>query len=487
MSTLDASTLEANPLASAAPIVLAAYQCAPGQGSVSQIGWEWYHRLARRRPVLLVTHVRNREHIEASADKPPHADILYIDSEWFAGPLFRLARKLFPRSEHGVFLVASIDFFLFDWLALQALRRRLRVAKRPSLVHVVTPVTLAAPSALHRLGLPLIRGPLNCGLESPKGFDRQLRDESTWVIRLRALPRLLDGLIGATRHAKLLLTATRATRRALPPRHRAKTRMMLENGVALEHFPAAPWPPASGEAEAPLRVLFVGRMIALKGVDMLLEAVARLQHRGIPVELICVGDGPARDDWTRLTRELSLTGRVRFSGALAREEVQREMAACHVFCLPSVRESGGAVLLEAMATARPVLALDHGGPAELVDDEVGRLIPLQSVAQVISDLERTLAEVAAAPDTWTERGQRGRARVERLYAWESKLDAAEALYDQFGLSSRPARVGSVDDAASNGRVEGFGDRQPGDPCRHLAAADVTTTHRDRTQGSSRSS
>jgi len=439
-----------NPIASIAPVILAAYQCAPGQGSVSQLGWEWYHRLARRRPLLLVTHVRNREHIEASAERPEHADILYIDTEWFAGPLFRLARRLFPRSEHGVFLIASLDFFLFDWLALRALRRCLRAGKRPSLVHVVTPVTLAAPSALHRLGLPLLRGPLNCGLHSPAGFDRQLRDESPWVIRLRQLPRLLDGMIGATRNASMLLTATRATRLDVPRRHRGKTRMMLENGIALEHFSAAPWPTAPSQAE-PLRVLFVGRMIALKGVDLLLEAVARLKRRGILVELTLVGDGPARHDWERLNRSLNLGDAVRFTGTLTREDVHRAMRACHVFCLPSVRESGGAVLLEAMATARPVIALDHGGPAELIDDAVGRAIPLQDPAQVLSDLERTLAEVVTDSAAWSERGIRGRARIERRYTWEQKITAAEVLYEQLGRDGRTADIGLV--AAATGTAE----------------------------------
>lgn len=412
-----------------APIIIAAYQCAPGQGSVSQIGWEWYHRMARRRPVTLVTHVRNRQHIEAAAQRPPDAQILYIDTEWFAGPLFRLARKLFPRSEHGVFVIASLDFFLFDWLALRALRRQRRAGTPMALVHVVTPVTLAAPSALHRLGLPLVRGPLNCGLESPKGFNHQLRDENRWVIRLRELPKLLDSVIGATRNAAILLTATQATLMSVAQRHRSKTLRMLENGIDLEHFPATPWPPAPDNSQ-PLRILFVGRMIALKGVDMLLEAVCRLKQRGMPVYLTLIGDGPARENWEQLTAALRLTDNVRFTGALGREDVQREMSACHVFCLPSVRESGGAVLLEAMASARPVIALSHGGPAELVDDEVGRAIAVQDPAQVIADLACTLTEVVAEPAAWAGRGMRGRTRVEYFYDWEQKISAAEVIYQE---------------------------------------------------------
>ena len=65
-----------------------------------------------------------------------------------------------------------------------------------------------------------------------------------------------------------------------------------------------------------------------------------------------------------------------FHGAQPLDAVARFMQACHVFCLPSVRESGGAVLLEAMASARPVIALDFGGAGELVDEYVGALLPM---------------------------------------------------------------------------------------------------------------
>src|SRR5215470_7117363 len=84
-------------------VLLAAYQCGPGMGSVSQIGWEWYSRLAARAPTTLVTHVRNRAAL-STATLPSQAKIVYIDTEWFAGPLYRMTAKIFPNSEHSVFL-----------------------------------------------------------------------------------------------------------------------------------------------------------------------------------------------------------------------------------------------------------------------------------------------------------------------------------------------------------------------------------------------
>ena len=66
-------------------ILLSAYQCGPGMGSVSQIGWEWYSRMSRLASITLVTHVRNRECLEAAGAPLPGTEIIYIDTEWFAG------------------------------------------------------------------------------------------------------------------------------------------------------------------------------------------------------------------------------------------------------------------------------------------------------------------------------------------------------------------------------------------------------------------
>lgn len=422
-ATSTATDSPANPHA---PLLMAAYQCGPGMGSVSQIGWEWFIRTAHRRPVTLVTHARNRAAMEAAGPLPPQAEVIYIDTEWFAGPLYRLARRLFPHSEHGVFLVASLDYFVFDALALRTLRR-LQPQRQWSALHIVTPVTLAAPSRLHKLGLPVVWGPLNCGLHSPPGFEELLRHERPWLIRLRELPRLLDGLMGSTRHTRVLLTATRATRAAVATRHQSRCHTMLENGVDLTRFTPTPWP-TPPHATQPLKVLFVGRMIALKGVTMLLNAVAQLQRQGQPVELTLVGDGPEKANWMAHAQALGIAGRTRFTGALSLEAVAREMQACHVFCLPSVRESGGAVLLEAMACGRPVIAVAHGGPAEIVDHEVGRALAATDADDVTDQLTHALADVARQPDTWAAKGRAGRLRVEAHHDWEQKITAAQAVY-----------------------------------------------------------
>jgi glycosyltransferase involved in cell wall biosynthesis len=410
-------------------ILLVAYQCGAGMGSVSQIGWEWYSRLATDCDVTLVTHVRNRDALERSGAPHSGSSVIYVDTEWFAGPLYRLAKRIFRRSEHSVFLLSSLDYFVFDWTAFRRLRSMLRSGARWDIVHRVTPVTLAAPTWLGRLGLPMVIGPLNSGLKDPAGFGKIMRQESTWLVRLRGISRVLDVLIGSSRRAARILTASKATLAGVPESHRARCTPMIENGVDLQRYSPTDWPdaPRSG---APLRVLFVGRLIPVKALHILIDAVASLHSQGVDVALTVVGDGPMRAEWERLSFERGIAHVTEFAGSLPSSEVARHMQRCHVFCLPSVRESGGAVLLEAMASARPVIAMNYGGPAELVDETVGRLIDMTNPEQASRHIAACLADVIGNPLAWQRRGLAGRRRVETQHSWPAKLVAANRIYTE---------------------------------------------------------
>jgi glycosyltransferase involved in cell wall biosynthesis len=402
-------------------VLLSAYQCGPGMGSVSQIGWEWYSRLSRLASVTLVTHVRNRTCLEAAGAPLPGTEIVYIDTEWFAGFVYRAASRLFPRSEHAVFLLSSADFYLFDAVALRQLSKR---RAEWDLIHAVTPVSPVAATRLHRLGIPLIVGPWNGGLASPRTFPDLMAQDSSWVYPVRRLGRFLDLLLGCTRKASLILSATRSTDQALPKD--ARTLRMLENGVDLERFQPSTWEAVPSPTN-PLRVIFVGRLLPFKGVALLLEAISRVRT-DVPVSLTVVGDGPLRAELERRTQELQLGEIVAFLGTLTMAEVAEQMRSAHVFCLPSIRESGGAVLLEAAASGLPIIAVNYGGPAEIVDEEVGHLVSADGPEELIAGLVETFRNISQDPEPWRQRGQKGRQRAEREYGWEARMRSAMAIY-----------------------------------------------------------
>jgi glycosyltransferase involved in cell wall biosynthesis len=389
--------------------------------------------LSRRVPVTLATHVRNRAALEQAGAPLAGSQVIYIDTEWFAGPVYRIASWIFPRSQHAVFLLSSVDFYVYDRQLLRTLRRRPHPGGE--LVHVVTPVSPMAASVMHRLGLPVVMGPWNGGLATPAAFADLMREDSAWFYRIRKLGRLLDGLTGSTRHAGMILTATRSTDECLPAGSRGRVVRMLENGVDLDRFVPAPWPALPG-LDQPLRVLFAGRLVPFKGVPLLLEAVARIRCE-FPMEVSILGDGPVAGDCRLQAQALGLDGIVRFLGQQPLSEVPEQMRAAHVFCLPSVRESGGAVLLEAMACARPVIAVGYGGPAEIVDQEVGCLLPPDGPEPVIAGLAEAFRDIVRDPQKWRRRGEAGRHRAEQEYGWDAKIETALGLYEKLLAGGRP--------------------------------------------------
>jgi glycosyltransferase involved in cell wall biosynthesis len=121
----------------------------------------------------------------------------------------------------------------------------------------------------------------------------------------------------------------------------------------------------------PGRLLFVGRLVDKKGVDVLLRALALLPD---PVHLVIVGDGPLRRDLDELATSLGVAGRAEFLGKQTRQEVMAQFARAAVVVLPSQVGGGGdqdgvpVVLAEAIAAGVPVVASRLGGIAEHLAD-----------------------------------------------------------------------------------------------------------------------
>jgi glycosyltransferase involved in cell wall biosynthesis len=161
----------------------------------------------------------------------------------------------------------------------------------------------------------------------------------------------------------------------------------------------------------PGRVLFVGRLVEKKGVDVLLEAVARMDT----LHLVVAGGGPLEHELRDQARRLAVESRVEFLGTMPHAQVMLQMARASVIALPSVVGAGGdqdgvpVVLAEAMAAGVPVVASDLGGLADHVEDGVtGRVVPAGSVeglAAALLDLVSDPAEarrLAASASTYVE-------------------------------------------------------------------------------------
>lgn len=178
------------------------------------------------------------------------------------------------------------------------------------------------------------------------------------------------------------------------------------------------WPP-----DAPL-VLFAGRLMPQKGVDVLVAALDLLQHVRPDVRTLIAGDGPLRSELEETAHAFTLDEKVKFLGH--RNDVPRLLAAADLLVLPSRYEGLPNVVLEAMAYRKPVVATAAPGTTELVKDgETGLLVPVDD-ANLLARALRTLVDDA---DLRQRLGEAGRARVESEFGVATMVNRFAELYE----------------------------------------------------------
>lgn len=136
------------------------------------------------------------------------------------------------------------------------------------------------------------------------------------------------------------------------------------------------------------RLVCVGRLCEQKGQLLLVEALSKLDSKGINFELVLAGDGEKRPEIEALIKQYSLANKIRITGWISSQQVREEILASQALILPSFAEGLPVVIMEAMALHRPVLTTYIAGIPELViDGENGLLFPAGDVEKLVQVLE----------------------------------------------------------------------------------------------------
>ena len=375
----------------------------------------------RRRGVeaWLVVHSRTREELEAAL--PDERDRMrFIPDAWFHKLLFRLSGFL-PRR------ISEASLGLLSQLATQYLARKIAreliSTERVDLVHQPIPVSPRFPSLMTGLGVPVVIGPMNGGMEYPAAFRHAESAFSRIAIGFgRGLSDFFNSLLPGKKRADVLLVANERTRLALPSGVRGRVIELVENGVQLGTWAG------SGEAMTTRRprFVFLGRLVDWKALDVVIEALTRVPA----AELTVIGDGGMRESWRQAAERLGVADRVEFTGFLPQTECAPRLREALALVLPSIYECGGAVVLEAMASGIPVIATNWGGPADYLDQSCGFLVEPTSRQAMVEGFAAAMAKLIAEPQLRDKLGARGRERVEEHFDWAKKIDRILEIYGE---------------------------------------------------------
>lgn len=393
-----------------------------------------YYRVLKERghAVRLLTHARTRAELRALHGDDPSID--YIEDNTWHVAMWRIGERLPARI---AYLTSGFASRLATQLAQRRLARRIVREADIDVVHQPIPVSPREPSALHGLGAPLVIGPMNGNMAYPPGFREAGGLQAAVVAIGRVASSLLNRLLPGKLRASALLVANRRTRDALPSGSRARVVELVENGVDFGVFRAVDT--ASEELHRPRAdpptFVFVGRLADWKRVDLLLRAFATAAA-STPMRLEVIGDGDQRARLEALARELGLAttvegggaGTVAFLGWQSQPACAAAIAAARGLVLPSILECGGAVVLEAMALGRAVVAVAWGGPLDYLDRSCGILIEPASETAVVAGFSDAMVRLAEDPALAAQLGQAGRHTALSDHDWEIKVDRMLDVY-----------------------------------------------------------
>jgi glycosyltransferase involved in cell wall biosynthesis len=396
------------------PLIIA-YACEPGLGSEPGVGWNLVHALSRIRPVFVITHEQHRAGVEAYVAKYADGRIKFA--------FFSLPRIF----DFALVWPPVLNFYYYFWhIGAARLARRLNEENHFSIAHHVTYVRYWMPTAAAKVGLPYVWGPVGGGESAPASFNRDLGLRGRCVEVARSVIRWIfecdPRLKSAARNCDLGIAASEQSAERMRRVGFRNVRVMSAVGHVdsdAQHRDEATC------TDNVLRFFSIGRLLHWKGFHLGLRAFAKAN---IPnSQYVIVGKGPDRVRLEKLAQSLGISDRVRFTGALPRKEGLAEMQRADVLVHPSLHDSGGFVVLEAMDLKMPVICLDLGGPAVCVDETNGFKVAARSTEQAIDDIAVAMLKLTNS-ELRKQLGETGRRRATEEFSWLAKAQQIDAEF-----------------------------------------------------------
>ena len=387
-------------------------------GGEAVLPYHYIRELSQRGVELhAATHARVRDEIISS----PIADLAtfhFVEDTWIERAIFRLGQAAPASLRDSVF---NSLIGLISMMRLANLAKQLARENRFEIIHQPTPVSPVIPSFLTNIEAPTIIGPMNGGMNFPSGFKQQYGKGSEVTVKLaRTLSGLLNWAFAGKKKASRILVANDRTQQGLPKSiQKEQILALVENGVDLDLWMRAP----AHSPEVPV-FIFAGRLVWWKAVDILIDAFIEVPA---PAKLVIIGDGPDRAALQERV-PISMRDRIIFTGFLPQSTIRDHMASATALVLPSLRECGGAVILEAFACSLPAIATDWGGPQDYITPHTGLLIPPHDRPQFVQAIRGAMIELAANPEKAALMGAAARNHVEANFSWAAKADKMIAIY-----------------------------------------------------------
>ncbi len=404
-------------------LLISSLACNPHWGSESHLGWAAVQCLARDHELWVLTNARNRPDLERAREMGQVAEnihFVYVGhfKEWHSNPL-------------RAHLQGWQDYARFSKEILPV-GRELHQRVRFDLAHHLTLTSWRIPCSLWKLGIPLVFGPVGGNEFLPWRFFSILSTSAKCFELARkfssTISRFSPSVRACIRHAAHVFAANAETE-SLMIQLRG-TRAGVSRLLAYSHPDASPTAPSvpKKSATGPLRLFAGGSLDGRKGVALALHALARAKSRGVKFHYRYGGKGPEFPRLQQLVIQLGLQNEVRLGDSLSGKDYQEELNAAHIYLLPSLRDSFGVTLAEAMLAGCVPIVADCGGPGQIVSADCGYKVAASSPAAMIEEISKILVHLDRNRDELEKKSPAAAKRIASEFVEQHYRNIVNTVY-----------------------------------------------------------
>lgn len=315
--------------------------------------------------------------------------------------------------------------------------KKLFLEQQFDVVHHLSPFAWRYPSPAAGLGVPLVRGPVAGGLQTPPGLDANANQSSSSFMFLRKADGLrlrYDPVLKSSyQNADHVLMAAPYVQKLLAPLTIRSSSIEIELGLPDDQVLLPPKRTVSQDGK--IKLLYVGRVISTKGLRYAIRALSKAKALSM-VELVVIGDGDDLPACRDEVKRLDLQDHVQLLGWKSKQEVENFYCAADIFLFPSFREPTGGVLLEAMMHGLPCITCAYGGPDYMVDDSCGIKVVPTSDETYVDNIAAAIDRLVFDTDLRIKMSQQAFFRARDGFGWEAKRKRMSSLYEKLAACKR---------------------------------------------------
>lgn len=403
-------------------VLINAYAISPNWGSEQGVGWNWVANIARYCNCYIITEAEYQKEIEEAVAKHPFKDNLHF----YFNAVTPEVRKMCWNQGDWRFYIHYKKWQKKTFEIAKVICEKERI----DIIHHQNMVCFREPGYLWKIeGIPYVWGPLGGMNRLPMAFTRgmsikkkifYLIKNTISLIQSHYKPRVLK----AIRHSDVIIAATASVFDCMVNYHKHKNVVFInETGIDTSKSFSV----KHNYEHDTLELLWVGRFLITKRLDIALNAIAKCKNKNIHLTIVGTGNDCEIAKYHCLEKQLGIEDKVTWLGSIKNEEVQHLMREKDVFFFTSILEATSTVIPEAIQNNLPIISFNACGFGHLVKNKVGETIELQKPEKAASSFAEIIDRLSSDKSPLIDYSQ-ACDKYKKELAWQWKAEQVVELY-----------------------------------------------------------